>query len=286
MSTWNRHVVLPSSKRVDDSPTTKVPEKREPAEEVKIEEEEEVKIEEEEVKNPSEFHLTEKREHSQTTKVQQKREHSQTTKLKQKREPAEEVKNGEEDVKNVKNLSEFHLTAITLITTVTFAVSLQVPGGYNNSTGKAVLSENNNFKYFLIFDSLAFGTSAGLMLMHLIILMAPSGWFGWVDSLPKRLTIPLIGISVIEMILAFWWGLKSVLDEKSTFTSAINKCIFISFAIPFFLSFLFCLLIIILVVPFIWRDLILRMKRLRAFMERLNLRGYVAGIYILSINNS
>ena len=74
MSNWNRHVVLPRSKQVDDSQTTKVQEKRDPAEEVK-------------------------------------------------------------------HASEFHLTAITLITTVTFAVSLQVPGGYD-STGKAVLRNN------------------------------------------------------------------------------------------------------------------------------------------------
>ena len=277
MSTWNRHVVLPSSKRVDDSPTTKVQEKREPAEEVKNEEEEikneeevqnevvvVVKNEEEEIKNEEEV------ENEVVVVVKNEEEEIKNE---------EEVKNEEEEVKNEVLLSEFHLTAITLITTVTFAVSLQVPGGYN-STGKAVLSENNNFKYFLIFDSLAFGTSAGLMLMHLIIRMAPSSWFGRVLSLTKPLTIPLIGISVIEMILAFWSGLKSVLDEKSTFTSAINKCIFISFAFPFFFSFLFCLLIIsifILFIPLVVVEfmilMIQHMKRLRGFMEGLILRG-------------
>jgi hypothetical protein len=80
MSKWNRHVVLPRSKRVDDSQTMKVQEKR---------------------------------------------------------DPAEDVKNG----------SEFHLTAITLVTTVTFAVSLQVPGGYD-STGKPVLRKTSVFKTF------------------------------------------------------------------------------------------------------------------------------------------
>uniref|UniRef100_A0A2N9EX43 PGG domain-containing protein n=1 Tax=Fagus sylvatica TaxID=28930 RepID=A0A2N9EX43_FAGSY len=173
MSTWNRHVVLPSSKRVDDSQTTKVQEKREPAEEVKNEEEE-----------------------VQNEVVVVVKNEEEEFEPKKKRNEEEVVKNLSKNEEEVKNVSEFHLTAITLITTVTFAVSLQVPGGYN-STGKAVLSENNNFKYFLIFDSLAFGTSAGLMLMHLIILMAPSGRFDWVVSYAKRLTIPLIGISVI-----------------------------------------------------------------------------------------
>ncbi|GMY20789.1 hypothetical protein FCV25MIE_16030, partial [Fagus crenata] len=53
---------------------------------------------------------------------------SQTMEVQEKRDPAEDVKNG----------SEFHLTAVTLVITATFAVSTQVPGGYD-STGKPVL---------------------------------------------------------------------------------------------------------------------------------------------------
>uniref|UniRef100_A0A2N9GFF8 PGG domain-containing protein n=1 Tax=Fagus sylvatica TaxID=28930 RepID=A0A2N9GFF8_FAGSY len=147
MSKWNRHVVLPRSKRVDDSQTMEVQEKR---------------------------------------------------------DPAEDVKNG----------SESHLTAITLVITVTFAVSTQVPGGYD-STGKPVLEKNNKFQNFLFFDALAFGISVGLLFIHLCILAVPGGASPWLIEFAKRLTRPILGLSVFMMIIAFIKGLESVLDEKS-----------------------------------------------------------------------
>ncbi len=147
MSKWNRHVVLPRSKRVDDSQTTKVQEKR---------------------------------------------------------DPAEDVKNG----------SEFQLTAITLVITVTFAVSLQVPGGYD-TTGKPVLRENISFQRFLYYDSQAFGCSVALMFIHLCILAVQGGASPFLIEYAKCSTRPMLGLSVCLMIFAFNSGLQSVLDETS-----------------------------------------------------------------------
>ena len=149
MSKWNRHVVLPHSKRVDDSQTMKVQEKRDPAE-------------------------------------------------------------------DVKNESESYLTAITLVITVTFAVSLQVPGGYD-STGKPVLRENISFQRFLSNDAFAFGCSVGLMFIHLCILAVQGGAPPWLIEYAKCSTKPILGFSVFMMIIAFSSGLQSVLDEKPLF---------------------------------------------------------------------
>ena len=170
MSNCNRHVVLPRSERVDDSQTTKVQEKRDPAEEVK-------------------------------------------------------------------NVSEFHLTAITLITTVTFAVSLQVPGGYN-STGKPVLGKNVSFQDFLFNDALAFGISVGLLFIHLCILAVPGGAFSGLIEYAKCSTKPILGFSVFMMIIAFSSGLQSVLDEKSS----MPLFALLLFSMPFFLCY-FCVTI-------------------------------------------
>nr|POF09157.1 ankyrin repeat-containing protein npr4 [Quercus suber] len=56
-------------------------------------------------------------------------------------------------------IAKFNITAMTIFTTVTFAAAFQVPGGYEDS-GLAILRKNKHFRTFLIFDCLAFGTSA------------------------------------------------------------------------------------------------------------------------------
>ncbi|KAK7818405.1 ankyrin repeat-containing protein itn1 [Quercus suber] len=65
-------------------------------------------------------------------------------------------------------IAKFNITAITIFTTVTFAAAFQVPGGYEN-TGLAVLRKNKHFRTFMIFDCLAFGTSAAVMCIHFAI---------------------------------------------------------------------------------------------------------------------
>ena len=41
------------------------------------------------------------------------------------------------------NISNFSLTSITIITTVTYAATFQLPGGYDGKTGMPVLRNNS-----------------------------------------------------------------------------------------------------------------------------------------------
>ena len=65
-------------------------------------------------------------------------------------------------------MSKFILMVTTIITTVTFAATFQVPAGYNDN-GLAVLGNKKDFKSFRIFDSLAFGFSLASMSFHFIV---------------------------------------------------------------------------------------------------------------------
>ncbi|GMY20760.1 protein accelerated cell death 6 [Fagus crenata] len=80
---------------------------------------------------------------------------------------------------DVKSVGEINITAMSIITSVTFAAAFQVPGGYAD-TGKAVLIDNNNFKMFLIFDSLAFGASSASILIHFVRTMLQGSKYAFV----------------------------------------------------------------------------------------------------------
>ena len=70
-------------------------------------------------------------------------------------------------------IAKFNITAMTIFTTVTFAAAFQVPGGYKDKTGLAILRKKKHFKTFLIFDCLAFGTSAAIMCIHFAFTIFP-----------------------------------------------------------------------------------------------------------------
>nr|POE85855.1 ankyrin repeat-containing protein itn1 [Quercus suber] len=64
-----------------------------------------------------------------------------------------------------KERNNYIVLVTILITTVTFAAAFQVPGGYDDK-GKPILLNNQQFKYFLICDSLAFGTSTASLFIY------------------------------------------------------------------------------------------------------------------------
>lgn len=85
------------------------------------------------------------------------------------------------------DISKFSLTSITIITTVTFAAALQVPGGYNDQTGTAILQKNIFFKIFLAFDSISFIASAAVMTIHFMNSMSKTS----PNNKPKKLSGPI-----------------------------------------------------------------------------------------------
>ena len=64
------------------------------------------------------------------------------------------------------NISNFSLTSITIITTVTYAAAFQLPGGYDSNTGMPVLRNHPAFWYFLVLNSLSFLFSGAVMFYH------------------------------------------------------------------------------------------------------------------------
>jgi len=59
-------------------------------------------------------------------------------------------------------LSDANLVVVTIITTVSFSATFQVPGGYN-SEGKAILRMEQYFRLYMISDALSFGLAAASM---------------------------------------------------------------------------------------------------------------------------
>ena len=152
-------------------------------------------------------------------------------------EPAAKVQRG---IGDFKELKKYNFLVMTLITTVTFAAAFQVPGGYDGH-GKANLVNGSDFRKFLIYDSLSFGTSAFSLLIYFatpIIQKMTS-----VQDIVPQVTALLSTISLAFMILAFSAGVQAVLEEKSSLYSLINFTIAYSVTIPANLLYLLILIV-------------------------------------------
>ncbi|KAM4119545.1 hypothetical protein ACJW30_03G068200 [Castanea mollissima] len=110
-------------------------------------------------------------------------------------------------------IAKFNITAMTIFTTVTFAAAFQVPGGYEDS-GLAVLRKNKHFRTFMIFDCLAFGTSAAVMCIHFAFTIFPEVKYPCLSRYAEMLQVPLVEFSIFWMIVAFYGGVQAVLDEN------------------------------------------------------------------------
>ncbi|KAK7817791.1 hypothetical protein CFP56_042426, partial [Quercus suber] len=129
-------------------------------------------------------------------------------------------------------MSNFQITAITIITAISFGAVLQLPGGLDTN-GKAVLRDNEDFKLFLTAVSVAFVTSASAMFFHFFMALYPK--YHSIEYATVWLVSLLIEISILFMAIAFGCGLSAVLDENST----ISKWALTSFMIIVILFFCF-----------------------------------------------
>ena len=125
---------------------------------------------------------------------------------------------------DVKSVAEINITAMTIITSVTFAAAFQVPGGYD-STGKAVLINNRNFRLFLIYDSFAFGASCASMFIHFLRTILQDSKYAFVLANRKVsvLSVYLTLASLFYMVIAFSFGTFAVLEKKAIF-STLTLC--------------------------------------------------------------
>ena len=139
---------------------------------------------------------------------------------------------------DVQNIANINLLVATIIATVTFSAAIQVPGGYD-SEGVAILSKKEDFRTFIIYDSMAFGFSVLSMFIHL------AAFFTKFTSIayPIMCVFMLTVLSLLSMFLAFVQGTQAVLAEKSRLATNVNivTSVLLSFFIPF-LYFCWCIL--------------------------------------------
>ncbi|KAK7833514.1 ankyrin repeat-containing protein itn1 [Quercus suber] len=135
-----------------------------------------------------------------------------------------------------KERNNYIVLVTILITTVTFAAAFQVPGGYDDK-GKPILLNNQQFKYFLICDSLAFGTSTASLFIYfgmpLLQRLTPA-----VRYRIQQLASSLSMVSLLSMFLAFPGGIAAVLDKKSSLNSIANSTVTFGWAIPLYMFFI------------------------------------------------
>ena len=150
-----------------------------------------------------------------------------------------------------KERDNYIVLVTTLITTVTFAAALQVPGGYDDK-GKPILLNNIQFKAFLRWDSLAFGTSTGSLCIYfgmpLLRRLTPAARYTIL-----QLAWFLSMVSLLSMCSAFSRGIAAVLDKKSSLNSIAGGTVALGWAVPLYLF-------VIIVYIFIFRGYFLMIK--------------------------
>ena len=92
----------------------------------------------------------------------------------------------------------------------------------------------------MIFDCLAFGTSAAIMCIHFAFTIFPEVKYPRLARYAEMLQVPLVEFSIFWMLVAFYGGEQAVLDENdpSNLASWATLYLVISILVPLF--FIFC----------------------------------------------
>ncbi|GMG98585.1 hypothetical protein Nepgr_000425 [Nepenthes gracilis] len=112
------------------------------------------------------------------------------------------------------------LLVATLVATVTFAAGFTMPGGYNNSNpdqGMATMLRDNVFPVFALCDTIAMCSS---VIVVVTLIWAQLGDVNLVFN-ALRLALPLLGVSLTMMSLAFMAGLYLVVRKLTWLACAI-----------------------------------------------------------------
>ncbi|XP_062114572.1 ankyrin repeat-containing protein ITN1-like [Humulus lupulus] len=127
-------------------------------------------------------------------------------------QPRPKEENNNRDVMHMENI---HLVVSTLIASVTFQAAISMPGAGKFDSSSSSMEA---FKFFMIFNSLAFGCSAVSMLIRFAveILSMLLGFGNATIYPPTELTMFLTIVSTISYVLAFTMGTKALLHEKKS----------------------------------------------------------------------
>ena len=116
------------------------------------------------------------------------------------------------DTSFLRKASDSRVVVAALVPTVSFAAGSNLPGGYRDSDGMAILSNKPSFQAFVLADSLALVLSVGAVLCHFYTALSTN---------KKRVIILLISarwltkLGVGAMVIAFMTNLYSVLPDSS-----------------------------------------------------------------------
>ncbi|XP_041001601.1 ankyrin repeat-containing protein At5g02620-like [Juglans microcarpa x Juglans regia] len=123
-----------------------------------------------------------------------------------------------------------HLVVAALITTVTFAAGITMPGGFvgggekSQPAGSAILRTSAAFKAFVITDVLAMVLSTSAIFIHMFLAFTPPrSYLSDARISFHRLAFLILLSSMIPMVLAFITGTYAVLAHS--FDVAIPACI-------------------------------------------------------------
>ena len=94
-----------------------------------------------------------------------------------------------------------NLLVATIIASITFAAAIQVPGGYDGTTGLANLRNKTSFKFFIAYDALAFSFPAASTLD-----------LSMIELYPISSVMILTYTSIASSVLAFVMATKSMLE--------------------------------------------------------------------------
>ncbi|XP_041005527.1 ankyrin repeat-containing protein At5g02620-like isoform X2 [Juglans microcarpa x Juglans regia] len=118
------------------------------------------------------------------------------------------LKEREKKMKEEEKAAQAHLVVAVLITTVTFAAGITMPGGFVGGddhalSGMAVLRKSVAFKAFIITDTLSLMLSSSAVFIHLFIPLIPSGSIFKKRTSFLQMAFRFLLSSMVPMILAF-----------------------------------------------------------------------------------
>ncbi|KAM6546551.1 hypothetical protein CsatB_027287 [Cannabis sativa] len=121
--------------------------------------------------------------------------------------------NNGQDVQHMQNMN---LVVSTLIAGITFQAAITMPFAAPYKTTKGL----ETFKDFMTANSLAFGFSAGSLLIHFMFAML-SMIFQKKFRYPTMVTMSFISLSISSFVIAFITGTKALLYEKKELSSLL-----------------------------------------------------------------
>ncbi|KAG6732693.1 hypothetical protein I3842_01G190500 [Carya illinoinensis] len=191
-------------------------------------------IEEEEKRNEEE----KKRKEEEERKEEEKRNEEEKKRKEEEERKKEEQERMEKEVD--RKAAESHLVVAALITTVTFATSITMPGGFVGGgekslpAGSAILRTSAAFKAFIITDVLAMVLSSSAVFIHLFLPIMPDKFLSDAHDFLHTLAFTFLLLAMIPMVLAFITGTYAVLAHS--LDVAIPACII---GLSFFPIFIF-----------------------------------------------